>query len=226
MRASIRLTCVLVAVAFVASAASSTLLAAASDDGAATGIDKLEPELRTQVRNALKTSPDTVFQTIVFMTDDADMSASMGMMAKGGAAIDGRYDALGIFSARMTAGAAMKVASLGQVEKVYLDGMKYLLPSMKTESTGVMGSSAPADDAVLEGTEVWWASTSAEMGAEDVWDLGVTGTGVRVAVLDTGCDVAHADLADAVVAYRSFTSEEFHDIDGHGTATAEPVRTH
>jgi hypothetical protein len=48
----------------------------------------------------------------------------------------------------------------------------------------------------------------------------VTGSGVRVAVLDTGADVTQNDLASAIYATKSFTSEPFHDVDGHGTSTA------
>jgi subtilisin family serine protease len=38
--------------------------------------------------------------------------------------------------------------------------------------------------------------TPADVGATALWDQGVTGTGVRIAVLDTGTDVTHPDLDD------------------------------
>jgi len=220
MRASTRYVCILVAVAFVASAVSIALPSPASGDNSATGIGKLEPELRTQVQESMLSASDTMFRTVVFLDDAADLSESGKALARAGAMVGDKYDALGAISVEMSAMSAMKVVGLDQVKKVYLDGMKYLLPAMKLESDTTVGAAAPSDDVTEESTEIWWASTSAEMGAEDAWELGFTGDGVVVAVLDTGCDLDQEDLAGAVVAYKSFTSEEFHDIDGHGTATA------
>jgi subtilisin family serine protease len=220
MRASTRYVCILVAVAFVASAVSVALPSPASGENPATGIGKLEPELRTQVQESMKSAPDTVFRTVVFLDDGADVSKAGKAMTRAGAMVGDQFDAIGALSVEMSAMSAMKVVGLDQVKSVYLDGMKYLLPAMKLESETTTGAAAPADDLTEESIDIWWASTSAEMGAEDAWELGFTGDGVVVAVLDTGCDLNQLDLDGAIVAYKSFTSEEFHDIDGHGTATA------
>ena len=39
-------------------------------------------------------------------------------------------------------------------------------------------------------------ATTADVGATQLWSQGVTGTGIRIAVLDTGTDVTHPDLDD------------------------------
>ncbi len=60
--------------------------------------------------------------------------------------------------------------------------------------------------------------------APRVWSSGFTGRGVKVAVLDTGVDAAHPDLAGRVAAYRDFVdpaaSGSPGDPNGHGTHVA------
>lgn len=58
----------------------------------------------------------------------------------------------------------------------------------------------------------------AQINADDVWAQGIDGTGVNVAVLDTGIDTNHPELADSIVGCETFvdgtTCEDDH---GHGT---------
>jgi subtilisin family serine protease len=61
--------------------------------------------------------------------------------------------------------------------------------------------------------------------AAEAWDVS-KGTGVRVAVLDTGCQTTHPDLAAKIKAARNFTggsASKVSDNDGHGTHTAGSV---
>jgi subtilisin family serine protease len=60
-----------------------------------------------------------------------------------------------------------------------------------------------------------------QIGAPVAWSAGLTGAGVRIAVLDTGVDQTHPDLATQEIAERNFTDEPDNvDHSGHGTHVA------
>ncbi|GGT11494.1 S8 family serine peptidase [Nonomuraea spiralis] len=62
------------------------------------------------------------------------------------------------------------------------------------------------------------------IGAPQAWADGLDGTGVKVAVLDTGIDTDHPDLAGKVVAAKSFIpGQEVQDGHGHGTHVASTI---
>ncbi len=63
------------------------------------------------------------------------------------------------------------------------------------------------------------------IGAPAAWQAGHTGQGVTVAVLDTGIDATHPELADAVVNSADFTRSESGaaDVRGHGTHVASII---
>ena len=64
-----------------------------------------------------------------------------------------------------------------------------------------------------------------QIGAPEAWQAGYTGTGVTVAVLDTGIDDTHPDLAGQVLARHNFTdgAEPDGDLSGHGTHVASTI---
>ncbi|WP_132189218.1 MULTISPECIES: S8 family serine peptidase [Kribbella] len=65
-----------------------------------------------------------------------------------------------------------------------------------------------------------------QVNADKAWAVGLTGTGTKVAVLDTGADAEHPDLQGRIVASQDFTGSRggaLSDVHGHGTHTASTV---
>ncbi|MCX4451333.1 S8 family serine peptidase [Streptomyces sp. NBC_01789] len=68
------------------------------------------------------------------------------------------------------------------------------------------------------------ATETAQIKATDAWQQGLDGTGVKVAVLDTGADLDHPDLVGQVDATASFVpGQSVDDGNGHGTHTASTI---
>ncbi|MFI6262127.1 S8 family serine peptidase [Micromonospora sp. NPDC051006] len=63
------------------------------------------------------------------------------------------------------------------------------------------------------------------IGAPTAWEAGYDGTGVKVAVLDSGIDDSHPDLAGKVVARHNFVPENETgvDLNGHGTHVSSTI---
>ncbi len=91
-----------------------------------------------------------------------------------------------LVSAEVPAGAIPTLARLPQVASVDLDEARPLLLEP--------GPSRPAPPDQTDTREVAWGV--ARIRAPEVWNLGYRGQGVVVAVLDTGVNLAHQDLAD------------------------------
>lgn len=81
----------------------------------------------------------------------------------------------------------------------------------------VDGVSALGVAAKTEEERINWAESL--LGIPDVWAQ-TMGSGVKVAVLDTGVDADHPDLKSAIVASHDFTGDGIEDHNGHGTHCA------
>jgi len=56
--------------------------------------------------------------------------------------------------------------------------------------------------------------------ARRVWEAGVRGAGMKIAILDTGIDPHHPDVAGRIAATATFVGRSYYDDNGHGTHVA------
>ncbi|MFE2751892.1 S8 family serine peptidase [Actinosynnema sp. NPDC059335] len=120
--------------------------------------------------------------------------------AAAGLRVGRRLPAVGSYAARVVKSEASDawrtLVSGASVRKVWLDGVR-----------------RPALD-----------RSTAQIGAPAAWQAGLTGKGVKVAVLDTGVDGDHPDLAGREVAEANFTDDPDNtDTVGHGTHVAATI---
>ncbi|MGL5353529.1 MAG: S8 family peptidase [Clostridium sp.] len=65
--------------------------------------------------------------------------------------------------------------------------------------------------------------------APEFWEKGNKGKGIKIAVIDTGCDINHPDLKDRIIGGKNFTTDDngnpniFTDYSGHGTHVAGTI---
>lgn len=66
-----------------------------------------------------------------------------------------------------------------------------------------------------------------QLQAPEIWAQGEKGSGIVVAVLDTGIDMHHPDLKPNIIDGRNFTNEgckdDYQDLNGHGTHCAGTI---
>lgn len=64
--------------------------------------------------------------------------------------------------------------------------------------------------------------------ASEIWEQ-TKGKGIKVAILDTGCDLSHPDLMNQIIGGRNFTTDDngepdkYQDYNGHGTHVAGTI---
>jgi subtilisin family serine protease len=56
-----------------------------------------------------------------------------------------------------------------------------------------------------------------QINADDVWSWGYDGSGITIAILDTGVDDAHIELSDNIILTKNFVGGSSEDTNGHGT---------
>ncbi|MEV8537180.1 S8 family serine peptidase [Streptomyces sp. NPDC051211] len=145
-------------------------------------------------------------QLIVRYEGGAAPSAKAGLRAAGGTEVRRTYPSLG---AEAVSATPARAAALWEA---------------LTDAQAGTGRRAAAGIATvwLDGIRTANLDKSTrQIGADKAWAAGYDGTGVKIAVLDTGVDATHPDLSGQVVAAQNFTgAPDDKDRLGHGTHVA------
>ncbi|WP_412543732.1 S8 family serine peptidase [Longispora sp. K20-0274] len=125
--------------------------------------------------------------------------------------------------------AASNVRDLGALDLVALSQPRAKAGDLwrgLTPGAGTMRAlDAPIAKVWLDGkSKIQLDRSVPRIGAPEAWAAGYTGDGVKVAVLDTGYDPTHPDLAGKVIGSENFTPDaDVVDHNGHGTHVASTV---
>ncbi|MDD1737100.1 MAG: S8 family serine peptidase, partial [Methanothrix sp.] len=176
---------------------------------------------------------------IVMFSPGADHDFA-GLAAQAGLSVKYRYGLIPGVAGQATDQSISYLARDDRVAGIYFDRSTRLLQSGETEetgpdenetadgaaSTGLENSSSPdgalASDSPEELSTEEYISPARLIGADRLWEKGIDGRGVKVAVIDSGIDKNHPDLVGKVVAEKNFLSDEItaDDLLGHGTMVA------
>jgi len=172
-------------------------------------IGQIDPRL-FDVTQLLEDGYDRVSEIPVIVKHDgkAGVRARVGTLAGPSSRMVGELTAIHAV--------AMRVASTGELWRAMAGGNQRLVDGVT--KIWLDGLRKPTLDISVP-----------QIGAPQAWQAGFDGTGVTVAVLDTGIDATHPDLVDRVVGERNFVAdlpffgEDALDHVGHGTHVASTI---
>jgi subtilisin family serine protease len=115
-----------------------------------------------------------------------------------------RYQLIPGLAGEATPSSIEEIAKNDAVQGVYLDGSAQISAPENSSSGGE------------------YLSPSRNIQADKLWEKGIDGRGVTVAVIDSGIDKNHPDLIGKVIGEKNFVADEItaDDLLGHGTMVA------
>ena len=171
---------------------------------------------------------------IVMLRSDEDL-ASDSMLADKGISVKYRYQIIPGLAGEATGQAIDGLAKDERVSGIYLDRSTMIFQSdspasaVQENETDRANSSSPPENSTLQeqafDSELsleGYISPAQVIRADRLWEKGIDGRGITVAVIDSGIDKNHPDLVGKVVAEKNFLSDEItaDDLLGHGTMVA------
>ncbi len=163
--------------------------------------DKIDPALSKQLEGSGedKTLADEI--PVILLLDD---EASIDAPDLDGLDVKYSYRLINGIAGEATPQAIRRLSKEDSVMGIYLDGSTHI---------EVPGESTPGKE---------YQSASESINADRLWEKGIDGKGVTVAVIDSGIDKNHPDLVGKVLGEKNFVKDDAtaDDLLGHGTMVA------
>ncbi|MFH0978955.1 MAG: S8 family serine peptidase [Candidatus Woesearchaeota archaeon] len=200
---------------------------------------KFDPALISYVQNitrapvplgrspmTIQTVPQNKVPVIITMYSRADSQELSSFLKQNGASIKFSYELIDAIAADVPASNMESLGLNEHVKNVYLDRKIQLEPQNASYEQTIYENYQSDVNSIkplsFENKSFPFLNESTTyIGAPYVWNVGFDGTGTTIAILDTGIDDTHPDLAGKVVAKRDFTlfDNELKTDDGFGHGT-------
>jgi len=162
---------------------------------------------------------------IIKLYNRDNMEEVYSTLTQNGADIKFSFDLIDAIAADVPSGLFNSLASNRYIKNIYLDRkiqipVQNLTSEKKIYEVNRKRKEYNEEQSNREITPKLYESTKL-IDASFMWDLGIDGSGVKIAILDTGIDDTHPDLVGKVIAKRDFTlfDGELKTQDGYGHGT-------
>ncbi|WP_297549030.1 S8 family serine peptidase [Thermococcus sp.] len=167
----------------------------------------LTPKLFQKVQGM---NPNKEISTIIVFNSQADKNRALPILKFLGAKIKYNYHAIPAVAITIPVKYLLILGGLsdaGIISGLSVQGIQFIQDDYKVQ--------VQVD---LEGLD----ESTAQISAPEVWNVGYDGSGVVVAVIDTGIDGSHPDLQGKVIGWKDFVNNKTtpYDDNGHGTHVA------
>lgn len=175
------------------------------------GAGVLDWELFNPAKLAAHAAQGTVDELPVIVTYDGAVAAQRAPAQVDGATVEHALPSIN--------GTAVTIEAGGDWWRQVQDSAAGTPPARAATATGAGPLAGVAKVWLDELAEIQLDESVPQVGAPSAWESGLDGTGVTVAVLDTGIDADHPDVAGKIVEAVDFTGAAPGAVDGHGHGT-------
>lgn len=196
------------------------IFAALSIAGAAQTATNADQKIDPALEEIMDQGTDEAIAIIIMLKSDGLVDDVVSDLKPSDLTVRYRYRLIPGLAGDASASAIREMAKRDLVSEIYFDGNTQV--SAPDENSSEMNSSEEANEFSGDNSGEEYVSYAQIIKADRLWEKGIDGRGVTVAVIDSGIDKNHPDLVGRVVAEKNFLSDEItaDDLLGHGTMVA------